>query len=67
MKFRYCPGDRRILVPEICGVKKPVFDKKNNTYEYLNEDTQGKISQKIKELKEVSKILKCSVWQPMNI
>ena len=53
MKFKYSVSYRSYLVPEISGVKKPVLDKRNNTCESMYEDTQEKISQKIREIKQV--------------
>ena len=53
MKFLYDSGDRRFLVPELTGVKKPVYNKKKNSYEYINGSTKLSITKKILETKEV--------------
>ena len=60
MKFLYDSGDRRFLVPELTGVKKPVYNKKKNSYEYINGSTKLSITKKILESKEVRK--KMGIW-----
>ena len=53
-KFKYNAGWLR---PILSGVKKPiyVYDKRSNIFagEISAEETRGKISQKIREMKEV--------------
>ena len=53
MKFRNDSSDRRFLVPDITGFRKPVFNKNSNGYEVSNEDKGTLISLNIREIKQV--------------